>query len=399
MNSTRAALVVSLAVFAGCRPAPQSQSESELTAASTTQPAGRTDPSAALTVVPSAAPTAAAPSPAASPSAMSAPLTDTVVARVNGDVITAKQLYGPLIEAYGLNLLLNLVQLDLAKQDAARQHIAVTPEDVRAELEMTEARMFKDAAKEDYPGLLDQFLTNQRLSRPEFDIVIEINAYLRKIAEPLLKNKISEENLQEAFRQLYGETVQVRHIQCSNLQEVAEVKRRLAAGEAFEAVAKALSRNARTGSLGGELPPFSRSTTGLPQAFKDAAFGLKPGEVSDPVQAEDAYHVIKLERRFAPKAVKFEDVKESIREDLYDRLVQATVKDLRSQLVQQTVQSMQIENPVLKRQFTERMDKQKSQTQDRDQIRKQLERDRERLTTSRPALPAAAPTTLPDAAP
>ena len=58
---------------------------------------------------------------------------------------------------------------------------------------------------------------------------------------------------------------------------------------------------------------------------EDVLEALQPGEVSDPVQAEGAYHLIKLEKRIAPKAVKFEDVKESIRKDLTERVVQAVM--------------------------------------------------------------------------
>ena len=53
------------------------------------------------------------------------------------------------------------------------------------------------------------------------------------------------------------------------------------------------------------------NATNVPQVFKDTAFALKNGEVSDPVQADNAYHIIKVENRIAPKVVKFEDVKET----------------------------------------------------------------------------------------
>ena len=40
---------------------------------------------------------------------------------------------------------------------------------------------------------------------------------------------------------------------------------------------------------------------------------LKGGEVSDIVNADNAFHLIKVENRIAPKVVKFEDVRESLR--------------------------------------------------------------------------------------
>ncbi|HMB95532.1 MAG TPA: peptidyl-prolyl cis-trans isomerase, partial [Tepidisphaeraceae bacterium] len=300
------------------------------------------------------------------------------------------------IEGYGLNVLLNIVQLDLAKQEAARAGATVSPEDINNERQMTFAKMFQDADKSDYEQLFTQFLQQEHISRVEFDLVLATNANLRKVAEPLVKGKITDAALQEAFRQLYGETVQVRHIQLANMQEVIEAKRRLSTNEPFAQVAQEMSRNARTATLGGELPPFSRQAAGYPQAFKDAAFALKEGEVSDAVQAEGAYHLIQLEHRIAPKAVKFEDVKDSLREDLTDRLVQATIKDLRTQIAQDAIKELVIDDPTLKQQYDSKLHQSDEQIKDRNQIRQQFEKERQRiLQRAATQQSTTAPTTIP----
>jgi parvulin-like peptidyl-prolyl isomerase len=210
----------------------------------------------------------------------------------------------------------------------------------------------------------------------------------------MLAGKITDQALEEAFKSLYGETVKARHIQCQNLQEVQEVKQRLASGEPFDKVAREMSRNLGTKSLGGELPPFSRNTQGLPEAFKQAAFALKEGEVSEPVQAEGGYHLIKLEKRIPPKAVKFEDVKESLRTDLYARAVDAAVKSLRQQLANDAVKNLVINDPDLKKQWQDKLDARDKSIKDKEQMRKQMETERERaatqpLLTSPPVAPPA----------
>jgi parvulin-like peptidyl-prolyl isomerase len=356
--------------------------------------------------------TAAPPAPARAAGADQSP----VVAQVGGAKVTLEQLQRPLIDAYGLNILLNLVQLEVAKENATKAGVRVTPQDIAHETDTTIEKMFEQSneklvdkmnaardkgdaktadeiarqIKKDNAQAFEQFLQNQRITRPEFDIVTETNAYLRKIAEPMLAGKISEQNLQDAFRSLYGENVKCRHIECSNLQEIQEAKARLEKGEPFAKVAQEMSRNRGTARLGGELPPFSINTQGLPQAFKDAAFALKKeGEVSDVVQADGGFHLIQLEKRIPPKAVKFEDVKESLRKDLYARAIDATVKSLRQQLGNQAVQNLVINDPVLKQQWQEKLDKRDATIKDREQIRKQLQLERERGATQ----PA---TTLPD---
>jgi parvulin-like peptidyl-prolyl isomerase len=376
----------------------------------------------------------AAPTPDA-PATAPQPMPPGIIAKVGPVTVPKEQLEKSLIEGYGLNVLLNLVQLNVAKEEAVKAGVKVTPADIQQEREQTIDRMFKDSnekqidkinaardkgdtatadvltaqMKRDNEQALDQVLENQHLSRAEFNIVTETNAYLRKMAEPMLKGKISEDNLKEAFNTLYGATIQCRHIQCANLQEIAEAKRRLDAGEPFEKVAEEMSRNSGTRPLGGELPPFNLQTQGLPEAFKQAAWALqKEGDVSDPVMAEGAYHLIKLIKKIPPKAVKFEDVKESLRKDLMDRALQAAVKQLRQQVADQAVKNLEIGDPILEKQWKAKVAKHTAAIKDQDAIRKQMDIERERSATQAAGdmglkgpttLPATLPTTAPTTAP
>jgi foldase protein PrsA len=321
-----------------------------------------------------------------------------MIAKVNGRPITMAQLQQPLMEGYGLRVLLNLIQFELAKQGAEESKVTVTADDIAAERERTLDKLFGQADKSQYPALLEQFLDQKPVSRPEFDLFIQTNAYLRKIAEPQIKGKITEQNLRDAFAATYGENVQVEHIQCANLQEINEAKRHLAAGEPFEWVARTLSQNPETSPSGGKLPPFSRSASDVPQEFKDVAFSLKEGEVSDPVQAGGAYHLIKLEQRIAPKAVKFEAVKESVRANLEERVTEAAMKRLRQEIAERMRQTLQIYDPTLKRLYDTRLNQAEQAIE---QAQRSEERDRAAVssktttTTTMPAAPTTGPSTQP----
>src|SRR5207237_4038742 len=113
-------------------------------------------------------------------------------------------------------------------------------------------RMLAELRK-DNEQALDQLLAQQRVSRPEFETVIRINATLRKIAEPEVDGAITDDKLQDAFRVQYGEKVVVRHIQTGSLTDLNAARRRLAAGEPFEQVARTMSTNRSTGPLGGAV--------------------------------------------------------------------------------------------------------------------------------------------------
>ena len=73
-------------------------------------------------------------------------------------------------------------------------------------------------------------------------------------------------------------------------------RKRIAAGEKFEAVAKEVSDDSGSAKDGGKLPPFTHGTFNNP-AFEGAAFKLKPGETSDPVLSPSGWHIIHLDSR------------------------------------------------------------------------------------------------------
>ena len=353
------------------------------------------------------------------------------IATVNGVSISREQVTSPLLEARGLDMLMNVVQLELAKNEAAKLNLVATPQDVRTERSRTLEQLFKDqnsklpnqineaqaghhdeeAARlkdqldKDNLVLLEKLLQEQKASQAEFMIAMQTNANLRKVVDHQIQGKLTDEDLQKAFNAMYGENIHVRHIQCANLQEIAEAQRRLEAGQTFEKVALDLSRNTRTRDIGGELPKFSRQTTDLSDAFKQVAFSLKePGEVSEPVSADGAYHLIKLIERIPPKAVKYDDVKDSVGKYVRERLSDQGVKELRANLGQIALQTLQINDPVLAKQFKDRLLKRQTEMRDRDQINRELERQREATTQMSPTTapnqmpPQEAPNNAPQAA-
>lgn len=253
-----------------------------------------------------------------------------VVARVGSSVVTMEQLTRPLIDEYGLNLALGLLQRNLALELLRNAGMELTDEDVAAQRQETLSKMFAEAAPEDYEAYLDQLLQKQGANEAQFDLIVRTNAALKKLSEPLVQEKLTPELIDQAYRVQYGEKARVKHVQFSSLQDVAEAQRRLAAGEPFEDVARAMSTNAVTAGKGGDVPPFPRNSKALPTAFVEAAFALKPGEVSGPVSA-DKYHLIKLEELITPELVKFEDVKDAVRQALHDEMLNAAIGQYRRQ--------------------------------------------------------------------
>jgi hypothetical protein len=74
-------------------------------------------------------------------------------------------------------------------------------------------------------------------------------------------------------------------------------------GENFETVAREHSQDRRTAARGGDMGFFGRGATVPP--FEEAAYALEPGEVSEPVQTSDGWHIIRLEERRTPTLAQF----------------------------------------------------------------------------------------------
>lgn len=283
---------------------------------------------------------------------------DEVIATYDHATLTHDDFMRFVMETRGLDALLNLMQLQIAKALAEKEGVKVTPADVEAEMQDTLRQAFGQAEEigsEQYEELLGQLLTQQQLSRTEFDVVMATNAHLKALARPRVQEMLNEENLRKAFNIRYGEQVRIRHIQLENLAQVAEVRRRLDGGEDFAKVATEVSRNADTRRMGGLFPPFSMQSD-IPAPFKQAAFELEPGKVSDPVEAGGFYHLIKLEERIAPQAVEFENVRDELRTVVAEEQSLLMTSQLRRLIAQMLASdNLKIQDPLLAAQWQARV--------------------------------------------
>ncbi|MDO9195450.1 SurA N-terminal domain-containing protein [Rhodoferax sp.] len=84
--------------------------------------------------------------------------------------------------------------------------------------------------------------------------------------------------------------------------------------DSFADVAKKNSQDTGSAANGGDLDFFARGAMVKP--FEDAAFAMKKGDISDVVESDFGYHIIKLTDIKTPKQRSFEDLRSSIEADL-----------------------------------------------------------------------------------
>ena len=142
--------------------------------------------------------------------------------------------------------------------------------------------------------------------------------------------------------------VRARHILVETEAEAKEIAERVKKGEDFTALAKEKSMD--SGAEGGDLGFFSRGQMLKP--FEDAAFALDVGALSDPVQTQFGWHVIKLEEKRDRPLPSFDQVKIAIRSQLVQQKAQEVVSGLRDSAKIEVVdpelkKSMEVVPPVV----------------------------------------------------
>lgn len=242
--------------------------------------------------------------------------TDTV-AIVDGQKISNKELekeYNGLSQEFKLVytkelLLRQLIADKVILNDAKKQNIDVSEEEFNQILNQAESSL--------PPGItLEQLAANQGFSLEEFKQKIKEQMIVRKYLDKyvVVKNIKEEEsrNFFEANKDKLTrpETVNASHILVKTREEANQIILELKNGKRFEDIAKEKSLDPGTKDKGGNLGYFTRGQ--MVKEFENSAFSLNINEVSEPVETEFGFHVIKFINKKAASPANFEELKTQI---------------------------------------------------------------------------------------
>jgi peptidyl-prolyl cis-trans isomerase C len=236
---------------------------------------------------------------------LSAAADDPVVARVNGFDIKQSD-------------------LDFAASEVGPRLANYVPADRRRVLlqYVIENELMAGAGEQDKlneaPGFSDRVKYHQRraLRDAYFDSSIR-NAVPEADAKKVYEEKISQIKPEQEVR--------ARHILVETEDEAKAILERLKKGEDFATLAKEKSKDSN--AEGGDLGFFTRGQMLKP--FEEAAFALDVGKISDPVQTQFGWHVIKVEEKRDQALPDFDQVKEAIIAQLVQQKAQQVVTELR----------------------------------------------------------------------
>lgn len=121
--------------------------------------------------------------------------------------------------------------------------------------------------------------------------------------------------------------------------EIEKIAERLQQGEDFEALATAESEDTGSAAQGGDLGYFGPDV--MEPAFEEAAFALENvGDISEPVETEFGYHLIKLTGVESPEVQDFSDVRTEVEQRYRSQQAEAQFYDKAEQLA-----NLSFENP------------------------------------------------------
>ncbi|MCA0969676.1 peptidylprolyl isomerase [Halobacillus litoralis] len=240
-----------------------------------------------------------------------------VIVGTSGGDVTKEEFYQELKKTSGEQVIQQLV----LKEVLANKY-EVSEEDVNAELE---------AMKEQYGDQFDMVLEQYGMSsEEEFKETIRFSLLQEMAASEDIE--ISEEEMKQYYERMKQE-VQASHILVKDEATAQEVKQKLEDGESFDALASEYSQDG-SAQQGGKLGYFGIGK--MTPKFEEAAYNLEVGEISEPVQTQYGYHIIKVtDKKDVEDVESYEDAKDDIKRTLVgQRVDRAALQEKMNQLMQ-----------------------------------------------------------------
>ena len=131
--------------------------------------------------------------------------------------------------------------------------------------------------------------------RSEFHDRLVIDKMLSQEAQRNIK--LMDEDVEKVVDDI-GMTNAIRRV------TLEAARKQILDGAPFDDVARTISQDVTTARQGGALSEFARDSKYYEEPFKEAAFSLAPGEVSEIVETTVGYHIIKVLARNPAQAAK-----------------------------------------------------------------------------------------------
>ncbi len=199
--------------------------------------------------------------------------------------------------------------------------------------------------------LINQKLLLLEANRNFYEADPEFKAELNRVKESILvsfaikkaieKVTVAEEEVKKFYTEnmdqfMAGETVNASHILVDSEEKAKEIAEDIKSGKiSFEDAAKQYS-SCPSKEKGGNLGEFQRGQM-VPE-FDEACFTMEVGTMSEPIQTQFGYHIIKLNSKSESRIMEFDEVKA--------QLTEKVLNDKKQQAYQSKINQLKIMYPV-----------------------------------------------------
>ncbi|TVP83976.1 MAG: hypothetical protein EA344_07960 [Alkalicoccus sp.] len=228
-----------------------------------------------------------------------------MAAVTNAGSVSAEELHEALRERHGAEVLRQLIKHKIFEAEA--ENLGITEEDVEKEMLFLRETLGLQETDDFYSLAEIQGLSSQEQ--------LQERILKRLVLEELTGNDRGFEEADLVQEYESGEAVNVRHILVENREKAQEISSRLEE-EDFSELAETYSLDPGSSSSGGDLGLIRRGTRSPP--FEEAAFTLKEGEISEPVESPFGFHIIEVTGR-EPFNEPFDEVSEQLYTSVNER--------------------------------------------------------------------------------
>jgi peptidyl-prolyl cis-trans isomerase C len=228
----------------------------------------------------------------------------------------------------------SLISRELLYQESQKKGVKVNKEKLETEYEGLKKRF---PSEEEFKSRLSSLKISEVDVKTQIERGLVIQEFIDeeiggKVMVPEKDVKTYYDTHPDSFKQ--PEQVRASHIlikvdpkadeskKAAARKKLEEIRRRLLKGEEFVALAREFSEGP-TNVRGGDLGYFRRGQMVKP--FEDTAFALKVGELSEVVETQFGFHLIKVTGKKPETTIAYVDIKERLQKYLKDEKVQQEV--------------------------------------------------------------------------
>ena len=249
-----------------------------------------------------------------------------VVARVNGETITAGELLGELRKRRGAPTLVDMIDITLIERAAQAAGMSASED----EMHLRWQRAIAEAGSEtDMRAILEQ----RNVSEEQYRENLRIDLLLDKLATASID--VPEQEVEDFYREhqedyALGERVKARMILVSTEADAQSIRDALDDPQAdFAGLANALSIDPATNEAGGDMGWFERDD--YARAITDVAFKMEDGTFSDPIEVPDGWVLLQVE---AHEGAGYRPLAEA-RDEVQARIVRLKLPSAREEWIRQ----------------------------------------------------------------